>query len=112
MVFEQSAISSFTMGACAPGLCTRLNPAAHGLLVRTEAVGDLPDGKALPTKVARLDYAAVIDLHATSVGATGPARALACGFADVTRNRPHGPGAVLRAAESNRAHVAAVGAGG
>ena len=55
------------MGARAPGLCTRLNPTADGLLVRRQAAGDLVDGKPLPTKVARLDYAAVIDLHATSV---------------------------------------------
>jgi hypothetical protein len=27
----------------------------------------LPDGKLLPTKVARLDFAAVIDFHATSL---------------------------------------------
>src|SRR5712671_4929196 len=81
MVFEQSAISNFTVGACPSGPSPRLNPAAHGLRIRTEAVGDLPDGKPLPTKAARLDYAAVIDFHATSVGAAEAARALACGFA-------------------------------
>ena len=69
------------MGACGPGLCTRLK--SNGGRPARPQLGDgvLPDGKPLPTKVARLDYAAVIDLHATSVGATGPARALACGFA-------------------------------